>query len=255
MYHSVTFTYPDPNSTSNKWVKNSYTDFHMVPDGRPIVATPEPVTNYITIPGASGQLDISESLTRYPTYGVREGSINFLVLNDYSGSETWQKRYQNLCRYLHGRRLEMSLEDDPDYFYEGRFKVESWESGSDGGHSAVSIGYVLDTYKYWNTLFERTITASSSSQRITFNKSSNNVGSMPAIPTFYATNVGSSGITITFRNQEYYGNQSLTHTINQGSAYYIFQDIIIMDFDETNTCTLDITGSGTLKVTLRNGEL
>ena len=227
----------------------------MVPDGRPIIATPDPITNYIDIPGASGQMDLSESLTRYPTYSNREGSINFLVLNDYGENDSWQKRYQSLCKYIHGRRLELALEDDPDYFYEGRFKVESWESGNDGGYSSVSIGYTLDSYKYWNTLYERTITASSSSQRITFNKANNNVGMMPAVPTFYATNVGANGITITFRNQEYYGNQALTHTMNQGSAYYVFQDIIIMDFNGTNTCTLDITGSGTLKVSLRNGEL
>jgi hypothetical protein len=39
----------------------------------------------------------------------------------------------------------MILQDDPDYYYEGRYTVGNWESGA--SNSAISISYQLDPYK------------------------------------------------------------------------------------------------------------
>lgn len=246
MYHSVTFTLP------GKWSKNSYNDFHLVPDGRPVIALPEPVTNFIEVPGASGQLDMSDSLTGYPLYGSREGNLSFIVLNDYSRNDSWIKRYQKINKFIHGRRLELMLEDDPNYFYEGRFKVEGWESPSDGGNSTVNIGYTLDPYKYWNSKVVNTVSPSGNSITLRYSNSLGNLGIMPTIPTIEVLNI-SGNINISASNPEVYSG-SLMHTVSR-SATYQFQDIVFMDSDGDNECSLTISGTGTIKVTLQNGEL
>ena len=46
---------------------------------------------------------------------------------------------------IHGKRMAIVLDDDPDYYYEGRFTVGNIEPASD--YSGITITYQLDTYK------------------------------------------------------------------------------------------------------------
>ena len=63
--------------------KNTWDDWHILAESRPVFAPPEPKTNYIDVPGGNGSLDLSEALTRYPTYINRTGTFKFKVMNDY----------------------------------------------------------------------------------------------------------------------------------------------------------------------------
>lgn len=132
MYHSVTIG-----------SMNTYTDWHLVPDGRPVIAMPEVRKNYVEVPGMSGSLDLSESLTGYPLYEKREGELKFHVLNGYN----WIDIYSKIAAYLHGKKHKMVLEDDPNWYYEGRFHIVEWISNNDGTWSDITIGYNLDPYK------------------------------------------------------------------------------------------------------------
>ena len=134
MYHSVTIG-----------SKNTFTDWHLVPDSRPVINMPEPYTDFVEIPGMSGTLDLSETLTGYPTYKNREGELKFHVLNGYN----WIDIYSSIAAYIHGKRLKLVLEDDPNWYYEGRFSVKEWESNNDGTWSDITIGYTLDPYKLY----------------------------------------------------------------------------------------------------------
>lgn len=138
MYHSITFG-----------DKNCYSDWFLIPDGRPVVAPPKPKTQFEEIPGASGSLDLSESLTGFITYEDRTGSWEFYVENDHG---TWIGRYSEIMRYLHGKRMKVTLEDDPDYYYIGRLEVNDWKS--DPGFSKITIDYTLDPFKYSHHVFE-----------------------------------------------------------------------------------------------------
>lgn len=131
--HSVTFD-----------GKNSWDDWHLIPVVRPSFVPPTLNTKYIEIPGSSGSLDISESLTGYPTYKNREGSLEFLVAN---GFKPWEELYQEISSYLNGRIIQAYLEDDPDYYYEGRFTVTEWDSSSPPW-SKITISYIVDPYKW-----------------------------------------------------------------------------------------------------------
>lgn len=123
--------------------KNTWDDWKLIPSIRPVFKPPTQKTNYIDIPGGNGMLDLSESLTGYPVFNNREGEIQFMVMNGYV---YWAERYSEIMNYLHGQRMKAILYEEPDWFYEGRFSVVSWESGQTW--SLVTIGYNVGPYKW-----------------------------------------------------------------------------------------------------------
>lgn len=132
MYHSVTFG-----------EKNTYDDWRLVPSSRPLFNPPSQKVTTLDIPGGDGLIDLSEALTGYPVYQNRTGSIEFIVLNDF---RPWEVAYSDIMNYLHGRTMRAILEDDPNYFYEGRFTVNKWASQKDW--SRITIDYDVGPYKW-----------------------------------------------------------------------------------------------------------
>lgn len=132
MYHSVTFG-----------EKNTYDDWHLVSATRPFFNPPEYISSYLEIPGSSGNIDLSEALTGYPTYRNRTGELTFIILNGY---RSWVDSYSELVEYFNGKRMKAVLEDDPDFYYEGRFTVSEWITSSP--RSGFTISYNLDPYKW-----------------------------------------------------------------------------------------------------------
>lgn len=135
MYHSVTFG-----------DKNTWDDWRLVPSSRPLFNPPTVKTQYVDIPGADGKLDLTETLSGYPTYNNREGTLEFIVLN---GFKEWYQAYSDIMDYLHGQKMRAVLEDDPDYFYEGRFSINEWNS-KEPPRSIITINYDVGPYK-WET--------------------------------------------------------------------------------------------------------
>lgn len=135
MYHSVTFG-----------DKNTWSDWRLVPSSRPLFNPPAPKVKTLDIPGGNGVIDLSQALTGYPVYQNRTGSIEFIVMNDF---KRWHEAYSDIMDYLHGQNMRAILEDDPTYFYEGRFAVNSWKSEKDW--SRIVIDYDVGPYK-WSVL-------------------------------------------------------------------------------------------------------
>ena len=124
---------------------NTWTDWHLIPTSRQSVVAPQHNAQLISIPGRNGSLDISDYLTGGPTFGDRAGSWEFYVDN---GHEYWMSIKYKIFDFLHGKRLKCVLEDDPAYYYIGRFNV-NWKDGPNW--SSVTINYTLEPYKYyWN---------------------------------------------------------------------------------------------------------
>ena len=131
MYHSITFG-----------DKNTWDDWHLVPSSRPVIAPPDVKSKTVDIPGADGELNLTELLNGRPTYQNRTGSIEFIVANDYWD---WDVAYSTIMNYLQGKSMKMVLEDDPAYYYEGRFAVSEWRS--DKSWSLITIDYNVYPYK------------------------------------------------------------------------------------------------------------
>lgn len=134
--NSQTHTFGGPDS------KNTWNDWHLIPSKRPTVASPGVETNMVQIPGRSGSLDMSEYLTGGIVYGDRSGSWEFIVDNDH---ERWVTIKDKIMEYLHGKHLFVVLEDDPNFYYEGRFTLNEWRS--EAVCSSIVINYVLGPYK------------------------------------------------------------------------------------------------------------
>lgn len=135
MYHSITIG-----------DKNTWDDWHLIPASRPLFNPPPVKTNYIDIPARDGNMDLTEVLTGKPVYNNRTGSWTFYVEN---GFKDWTVLYSEIMVYLHGREFRAVLEDDPGYYYEGRFQVNSWRS--DPNYSMIVIDYNVGPYKKSST--------------------------------------------------------------------------------------------------------
>lgn len=131
MYHSITFG-----------DKNTWDDWHLIPSTRPLFNPPDVKTHIVDIPGANGQIDLTESLTGYPLYENRTGSWEFNVVNGY---QDWDVLYSEILGYLHGKTMKAYLEDNPYFYYEGRFEVNEWKS--DKWWSKITIDYNVYPYR------------------------------------------------------------------------------------------------------------
>ena len=146
MYHSLYFFRGDVENLDIENAINTYDDWHIVPLSRPVIAPPKQKLTQMDIPGANGVLDLSNSLTHYPVFENRTGSMDFAVLNDVPNTE-WVTAYTKILRFLQGNNVKMIMEDDPNYFYEGRVYVDKWNSKSDGTWSVITLGYDLYPYR------------------------------------------------------------------------------------------------------------
>lgn len=140
---------------------NTWNDWHLIPSSRPLINPPSFKSNYIDIPGANGSIDASTTILTYPkynsngtiatstisesypTYNNRTGSIEFYVMNDYG---EWYNRYSDAMDYLHGQKVKIILEDEPDYYYHGRMTVNQWRSEKDW--SKIVLDYNVAPFKY-----------------------------------------------------------------------------------------------------------
>ena len=125
---------------------NTWDDWHLIPTSRPVFQQGSTKTVYIDVPGADGHIDLTESLTGYPLYSNREGSLEFIVANGWRHS--WAEGFSRFANWLHGKKLRVILDDDPEYFYEGRFQLNEWNSNNDGTWSNITIDYNLKPYKF-----------------------------------------------------------------------------------------------------------
>lgn len=140
---------------------NTWDDWHLIPSSRPLITPPSFKSNYIDVPGANGSIDASTTILTYPrynqdgsiaastvsesypTYNNRTGSIEFYVMNDYG---EWYNRFSEAMDYLHGQKVKIILEDEPDYYYQGRMTVNQWRSEKDW--SKIVLDYNVAPFKY-----------------------------------------------------------------------------------------------------------
>lgn len=143
MYHSITFGDGTLDEKGKFIGVNTWDDWHLIPSSRPDISIPSLAANFVEYPGKNGAVDLTEILLNKPVYGDRSGSLEFYVDNDH---EYWIDIYEKILRFLHGKRMKMVLEDEPYYYYDGRFSLNEWKS--ENYNSKVVINYVLAPYKY-----------------------------------------------------------------------------------------------------------
>ena len=144
--HSLYFFRGDVENFDLTNAVNTLRDWYIVPLSRPVISPPQQKLCTLDVPGANGIIDLSNSLTHYPVFENRTGTMDFAVLNDIPGHD-WLTIYTKILKFLQGNNVKMIMEDDPKYFYEGRVYVDNWDSRNDGTWSEITLGYDLQPYR------------------------------------------------------------------------------------------------------------
>lgn len=203
--------------------KNSYTDFNLIlrPKTRPF---PTPKTNYVSIEGRDGDLDLTTSLTGDVKYENISYSLEFTLKDK---RVDWETTLLNLSTYLHGKKMNLTFSEDPNWYYVGRYTLNSLESDRNIG--LLSIDCVLEPYRYKKTETEKTITGTG-----TLILSNTRKWVMPTI-----TSTGS--MQFTFEGKTFTVNGTLQSP-----------DIVLK---EGNNAIEVISGTGTLTIKYREAKL
>jgi hypothetical protein len=136
MYHSVTIG-----------DYNLYDTWGLVPEEAPIIAPPEFDPETLDQPLGNGNINLYTIIPEASVFGNREGDITFLILWDWGLDSDciFHALITDLLTAIHGKRKRLILEDDPDWYYEGRFEVTDIQN--EEGHPKLTISYVLDSFK------------------------------------------------------------------------------------------------------------
>jgi hypothetical protein len=82
----------------------------------------EPKLNLIDIPGADGSVDMSELPGGRLVYKDRTLTWTFAL---YPG-ENWDAKHRQVSNALNGKRCRITLDTNPDYYYDGRVAVKKY---------------------------------------------------------------------------------------------------------------------------------
>lgn len=203
--------------------KNSYNDFGLIlmPKSRPF---PTPKTNYVSIEGGDGDLDLTTSLTGDVKYENISYSLEFYLKDK---RKDWEELFLELTTYLHGKKMPLSFSEDPDWYYVGRYTLNPITSDKNVG--VLSINCNLEPYRLKKTETIKTITGTGTLTLINARK-----WVMPKI-------TSSANMQFTFEGKAFSVNGTLQSP-----------DIILKEGENTIEVT---NGTGTLTVTYREGKL
>jgi hypothetical protein len=204
----------------------------MIPSSRPSIVPPKAKKTIIEIPGSNNRIDLTESLSGDVTYENRTGSIEFIVLNDRPDNVHWYDIYNDIMNTIHGRRVKFSLEEEPDWYYQGRVEVNEWKTNKD--YSRITLDYDVGPFKYKSVpTVDGPFRVSSTSTKSYTNSR------MPTIPKFTAT---ASGMTVS--------NGTSTYDLVRNQA--VATGIV---FAGNSTTSLTFTGNGNITVSYQEGKL
>ena len=126
--------------------KNSWDDWKLIPISRPVIAFPSVKTNIIDLTGADGEIDLMDIIVGAPVYANRTGSLSFRMV-DNTGYTSVLKRKNEIAHYLHGIKMNMILDEEPEYYYTGKYEVESMAYKGRGDFADITIKYNIEPYK------------------------------------------------------------------------------------------------------------
>lgn len=122
--------------------KHSYKDWGLILKSRPVISPPSPKTIYIDVPASDGIIDLTESLTGEVKFNNRTITFEFNVID---ARKRWSTIYSDILDFLHGQQMKVILDEDPNYYYVGRFKVNEWKSSK--RTSTITIEGTVEPYK------------------------------------------------------------------------------------------------------------
>lgn len=120
---------------------HSYDDLSLILNSKEI-ETPEPKTETIDIPGDDGELDFTE-FSGAVRYKNRKLTFEFSYIGAQS---TFMDEFSTVQNAIHGKKMKITLDDDPNFYYVGRCTVNKWKADKNVGKITVEAN--CEPYKY-----------------------------------------------------------------------------------------------------------
>lgn len=208
---------------------HSYRDLHLV-QAAVDVQPAEPKTNFIDIPGADGSKDLSESPAGRVVYNSREITWTYKL---YPG-DNWVAKYAQVSNALNGKSCKITLDDDPDYYYQGRVLVD--KHAADGILHTITVVAICQPYKLCHDTTSHSANLTTSYSTLTLINERK-----PVIPSITV----SVPTTLLWK-----GN---TYAVTAGTHRLL--DIMLVEGSNTLQAKTTSAGSGTIKVAFQKGAL
>ena len=120
---------------------HSYRDLSLILKSKQI-GTPAPKIKTIDIPGGDGVIDATEFFGEVK-YQNRSLIFEFSTVVPKAQFMTLFGTVQNL---LHGQRMKIALDEDPDWYYIGRISVSEWKADKNIGRLTIECD--CEPFKY-----------------------------------------------------------------------------------------------------------
>ena len=217
----------------------------------------QPAHKYVSVDimGADGEIDLSDVLTDYPVFNNRRGTLKFRM---FATKRKAYARYSEIMNTLHGQKMRCILDEEPEYYYFGRFTVSEFEYKRVGEWADISIDYNVEPYKYligdstddwlWDPFnFETGVIRGYKNLVVNGLTTHTIIGSrMPVTPKFIVTFTSGTSMKVTFD-----GN---TYTLSEGTN--IIPTIILAEGENILTFNTDGTvSSGKVTIDFMGGSL
>ena len=206
---------------------HSWNDFQLILASKTI-GTPSPKAETIDIPGGDGVLDFTEFFgdTKYNNRKLSFEFSSMVIPSDF------MSLFSMVQDALHGKKMKITLDDDPGWHYTGRISVSEWKTDRNIGK--LTIDCDCDPYKYQisPTVISRSISGTSN---ILLPNSRKRV-----VPEVKVTS--SSGLTVTFGS---------VNVWNLASGSYLLPELELVEGESPVT----VTGTGTITFTYTQGKL
>ncbi len=195
----------------------------------PFVPVPaEPKENYIDITGGDGSLDLTEGLGEV-RYKDRNFSFTFSV--NPSDKMTFDEKVSQVSNALNGKKCKITLDRDPNYYWEGRCIVDKY--AQDKNLKQISVKATVRPYKLKQNETVVSVSLTTDEKEITLKN-----GRKSVVPVITCTD---DNATVIFGNG--------TFTVNAGT-----HKILDIYLKEGNNI-LKVSGSGTITFKYQEGEL
>ena len=168
---------------------NTFNDWRLILTAKS-VTPPKPKTNYVSIDGMSGTLDLTESLTGEVTYNDRTVSASFLATE--GAFKDRSKLIRDIVSKLHGKKVKIIEPDDTEHYFYGRVTVKN--INNDKAYGKIDLEAVCDPWRYSINDSVRRVEVNSKTVEVVIN----NNGAKTLSPEITVTGT----VDITFNNGE-----------------------------------------------------
>lgn len=165
---------------------HSYRDFCLI-RAKKTIGAPTPKTELIEVPGADAPLDFTEFFGDVK-YNNRTVSFEFKLITPMS---EFDRIYSEVQNALHGRRMKIVLDEDPDFYFLGRVSVGDMEL--EKNIATIPVECDCEPYKYRKEKTVVSVAVAGDTTLVLDNLRQH------VVPTFDST----AAITIEFEGQRY----------------------------------------------------